>query len=187
PGCSMGRGCSQRGLAWGSTFFLNDGTGAFQVVDAGPLFAEVLNLSNLGEIQLGSLFPTKVGRNGIEGVLVLNRADNPNLTPKSFVIEKIATERSIGTGPGLRDGAALGAPGFNEFFYLHTHPDVAALVRAGQYTSGLDHYLKAGRGAGYQAFAQHTTAWGGSTSGSVTLYGSNVYHCGSSGDTVHVS
>src|SRR5262249_4164830 len=106
---------------------------------------------------------------------------------KSFVIEKIATQRSIGTGPGLVDSAALGAPGFDEYFYLHTHPDVAASVRAGQYTSGLDHYLKVGRAAGYQAFAQHTTAWGGSTSGDVTLYGSNVYHCGSSGDTVHVS
>lgn len=178
---------TQMGNAYGTTFFLNDGTGAFHVVDAATLLPELLTPDTLGEIQLGYFFPTKVDRSGMEAVLVLNNADWFAPTTKEFVIEKVVTERPMGTGPGLVDTASLGAPGFNEFYYLHSHSDVAALVRAGAYTSGLDHYLKTGRAAGYQAFAQHTTAWGGSSPNSVKLYGDNSYHCGSAGDQVMAS
>ena len=130
--------------------------------------------------------PTSVTRGGMEGVLVLNQADQWS-TNKAFLIERFVTARSIGTGPGLVDAAGMGAPGFNEFYYLHTHSDVANLVRSGGYSSGLDHYLKVGRAAGYQAFAQHTVAWGGPAGAPVALYGSNTYHCGSAGDTVQVA
>ena len=91
---------------------------------------------------------------------------------------------ALGTGPNFVDPATLGAPGFNEFFYLRAHPDVAAAVRSGQYASGLDHYTRAGRAAGYQAFAQHATVWGGAAPANVTLYGGNVLHCGAAGDNV---
>jgi hypothetical protein len=180
-----GRIGGQPGFAWGTTFFLNDGTGAFHVVDASALLPELLTKDWSGGLQLGSFFPTLVGRRGMEGVLVLQRSLNGKDLP--LLIEKIVTEKSIGTGPGLTDGAALGAPGFNEFYYLQTHPDVANLVRGGSYSSGLDHYLRVGRSAGYQAFAQHTVAWGGSIGAQVALYGGNVYHCGGDGDTVHVT
>ena len=51
----------------------------------------------------------------------------------------------------LRVGARLGhspSPLFDEAFYLARYPDIAALVRAGDYDSGFDHYCQHGwRGA----------------------------------------
>ena len=61
------------------------------------------------------------------------------------------------TGPNFSNPALLGAPGFNEAFYLSTHPEVAALVQSGAYASGLAHYLTVGRAKGYVSFAVH--AW----------------------------
>ncbi len=174
---------SQLYFTWGTTFFLNDGTGAFQVVDGASVLPELVST---GPTQLGMLFPTSVTRRGMEGVLIPDGAKNPSLE-KTFAIEKIVTARPIGTGPGLADPGAFGAPGFNEYFYLHTHPDVSASVRDRTFASGLDHYLRVGRAAGYQAFAQHTIAWGGASAALVTLYGANAYHCGTGGDTVRVA
>jgi len=64
---------------------------------------------------------------------------------------------SIGTGPNFVDPATLGVPGFNEFYYLNQHPDVAAAVRAGQFRSGLDHYLVAGASLGYEPHAPNAS------------------------------
>ena len=62
---------------------------------------------------------------------------------------KVVANRAIGTGPDFADSAALGVPGFNEFFYLRHYPDAGAAVQAGQYASGLAHYVAVGRTRGY--------------------------------------
>lgn len=168
------------GGAYGTTFFLNDGTGAFQAIDGADLFPDLLSQNGSGQLNLGSLMPTMVSRSGMEAVVV----QAPNASATSMLIAKAVMNRSIGTGPRLVDGAALGAPGFNEFFYLNRYPSVASAVAVGTYTSGLDHYVKSGRAAGYQAFAQSATLWGGSAGAPVTLYGNNTYHGGGGNDTI---
>jgi GT2 family glycosyltransferase len=66
-----------------------------------------------------------------------------------------ADARAICTGKGpaaalayyLRIGARLGhspSPLFDEDFYLARNPDIAELVRAGNYASGFDHYCRHG-------------------------------------------
>ena len=51
------------------------------------------------------------------------------------------------------NSARLGVPGFNEFYYLNQHPDVAAAVERGEYKSGLEHYLVEGRAKGFSMHA----------------------------------
>jgi len=66
---------------------------------------------------------------------------------------KIVGNGSIGTGPNFADSARLGVAGFNEFFYLNQHPEVAAAIERGEYRSGLDHYLVEGYAKGYAMHA----------------------------------
>ena len=66
----------------------------------------------------------------------------------------------IFTGPGFINPAPLGAPGFNEHYYLQTHPEVSALIEQGVYETGLDHYLQVGRALGYQGFAVDVWVYG---------------------------
>src|SRR5262249_56656113 len=66
---------------------------------------------------------------------------------------KVVADGSIGTGPNFVDPAPLGAPGFNEFYYLRHYPDAAAAVQAGQYPTGLAHYLAVGKAKGYPPHA----------------------------------
>ena len=76
-----------------------------------------------------------------------------------FNVQLLATQTNY-SGPYGSNPALQGAPGFNEWFYLHQNPDVAALVSNGSYATGLDHYLQLGRQQGRAAFAPGTTVWG---------------------------
>jgi hypothetical protein len=69
---------------------------------------------------------------------------------------KVIANRAIGTGPNFADSAALGVPGFNEFYYLRNYPDAAAAVQAGQYRSGLEHYRAVGQALGYRGHAPNS-------------------------------
>ena len=60
---------------------------------------------------------------------------------------------AIGTGPNFADSVSLGVPGFNEFYYLGRYPDAADAVRAGQFRTGLDHYIALGAARGYKPHA----------------------------------
>ena len=84
-----------------------------------------------------------------------------------FNVQLLATQTNY-SGPYGSNPAVQGAPGFNEWFYLHQNPDVAALVSNGSYATGLDHYLQLGRQQGRAAFAPGTTVWG--TNGVDTVY-----------------
>ncbi len=93
----------------------------------------------------------------MEGIFVESTSD---YVSGSVTARTGKTAVSLGTGPDLADSASLGFPGFNEFYYLRTHADAAAAVRAGQYPNGLEHYRVVGIRRGYQAFAPNARILG---------------------------
>jgi hypothetical protein len=146
----------QPGFAWGTTIFLNDGTGAFQVVEGSDILPVAVISSSASDrkFELGGFLPTVVKPRRTEGVIVESVSGNCTqaacpVTSNALNVYKIVANSSIGTGPGFIDPGLLGVPGFNEFYYLRHYPDAAAAVQAGQYKSGLAHYLAAGAGNGY--------------------------------------
>ena len=137
---------------WGTTFFLNDGTGRFQPVDGSQVLGATTTPSN-GELwNLGSFVPTVITPERIEGIVVETVGINCRACT-GLNIYKVVGNGSLGTGPNFADSAKLGVAGFNEFFYLNQHPDVAAAVQRGEYRSGLDNYLVDGRAKGYAMHA----------------------------------
>jgi hypothetical protein len=138
----------QTGNLYGTTFFLNDGTGAFQVVDGAQLLpVATTNPPGDQRWNLGSFVVTSVAPNRTEGVIV-----NP-LGNGSIDVYRVAANSAVGTGPHFSDSASLGVSGFNEFYYLHQHPEVAAAIQRGEYRSGLEHYLAVGQDKGYARHA----------------------------------
>jgi len=137
---------------WGTTLFLNDGTGAFQVVDAVNLLAAATTTpSNGKQWSLGSFVPTFVNRQRMEGVVFASVGGCAvEFCPAAGLnLYKVVANGAIGTGPNFTDPASQGAPGFNEFYYLRHYPDAAAAVQAGQYPDGLAHYVAVGKTNGY--------------------------------------
>jgi hypothetical protein len=137
---------------WGTTFFLNDGTGRFQPVDGSEIVGVTTTPSNGKRWNLGSFVPTRITPDRIEGIVAetvgINCAACTGLN-----VYKVVGNGSIGTGPSFVDSAKLGVAGFNEFFYLNEHPDVAAAVQRGEYRSGLEHYLVEGQARSYARHA----------------------------------
>lgn len=142
---------------WSTTFFLNDGTGRFQPVDGSQLLGVTTTPSN-GQIwNLGSFVPTVVTPQRIEGIVAETVGINCGACT-GLNIYKVVGNGSIGTGPNFVDSAKLGVAGFNEFFYLNQHPEVAAAVQRGEYRSGLEHYVVEGRAKGYAMHAPNARA-----------------------------
>ena len=137
---------------WGTTFFLNDGTGRFQPVDGSKLLGATTSPSNGRVWNLGSFIPTLITPQRIEGIVAETVGINC-VVCTSLNVYKVVGNGSIGTGPNFIDPATRGVPGFNELFYLNQHPEVAEAVRRGDYRSGLDHYLVEGRAKGYATHA----------------------------------
>lgn len=140
-----------RGGQFGTTVFLNDGTGAFQVVEGEQLFG-VTTMPPTGQRwSLGSFMPTKVTPGRTEGLVF----ETPGGCGLGFCpavqlnVYKLVADGSLGTGPNFVDPTTLGVPNFNEFYYLRHYPDAAAAVQAGQYASGLAHYIAIGKARGY--------------------------------------
>ena len=88
----------------------------------------------------------------------------------------------IYTGPNYDNPAQ--APGFNESYYLHEYPDVAAAVAGGEYASGFAHYLSVGKAAGLYAFASGTWVYGTSAFDTITLREGDERGFGLDGDDV---
>jgi hypothetical protein len=144
---------------WGTTLFLNDGTGAFQVVDGTRLLAAVTTTPPNGQRwSLGSFVPTLVNAERIEGIVF----DNVECGGAGFCgtpwlnLYKVVANRGIGTGPDFKDSASLGVPGYNEFYYLRHYPEAAAAVQAGTFRNGLEHYAAVGASRGYRRHALTT-------------------------------
>ncbi len=142
---------------WGTTFFLNDGTGAFQVVDGRQILAATTTPSDGRLWNLGSFVPTVVTPQRTEGIVVeqVGGCGTPGCPAKGLNLYKVVANGALSTGPNFVDPATLGVPGFNEFYYLRHYPDAAAAVQAGQYASGLAHYLEVGARKGYLPHAEN--------------------------------
>jgi hypothetical protein len=141
---------------WGTTVFLNDGTGAFQVVDGLQFLAVTTTPSNGKQWNLGSFVPTIVNPQRTEGIAYqsVGGCGTPGGCPAvGLNLYKVVANSAFGTGPNFADPARLGAPGFNEFYYLNHYPDAAAAVQSGQFRTGLDHYLAFGAAKGYRPHA----------------------------------
>lgn len=78
-------------------------------------------------------------------------------------------QKALGTGPGYANGADLGAPGFNEDYYLGTYADARVAVEAGQFASGLAHYLAVGRTQGRSTFARDVWVHGSAGDDTIVL------------------
>jgi hypothetical protein len=144
--------------SWGTTFFLNDGTGAFRVVDGSEILPHWQVKGEAQPRQLGAFLPTFIARNRTEGLFVEVDSDY-----KSGILYARSgwSDSALGTGPGFADSAALGYPGFNESYYVRNHPDAASALSSGQYANGLEHYKAVGQRRGYQAFAANAEIRGG--------------------------
>jgi hypothetical protein len=159
--------------------FINDGTGHFY--PAGPD-------NGVPSITGQYLLPAQAGKvlsvvNTNTGLLSVQAIDIP----------------AGHTGPQSSLPALAGAPGFNEQYYLHMHPEVTAALSAGQWASGLSAYLSSGVAAGHRGYAPGTTVWGHDgldtvpykglhTAYSVTRGSADVWHLtgGSTGQTPDV-
>lgn len=141
---------------WGTTLFLNDGTGAFQVVDGSQFIGATTSPPGGKRWNLGSFVPTLISHQRTEGVVYesVGGCGTPGGCPAVRLnLFKVVANRALGTGPNFVDPETLGVPGFNEFYYLRQYADAAAAVAAGQYKTGLEHYVAVGAAKGYRAHA----------------------------------
>jgi FG-GAP-like repeat len=145
---------------WGTTVFLNDGTGAFQLVDGAQLIGATTTPPDGRRWNLGSFVPTVIGPGRTEGIVYesVGGCGTPGCPAVGLNLYKVTANGALGTGPNFVDPATLGVPGFNEFYYLRQYPDATAAVQAGQYESGLAHYLAVGRTRGYRTSASSADA-----------------------------
>jgi hypothetical protein len=60
-------------------------------------------------------------------------------------LDIIDIENDFSTGPNGIDPAKYGVPEFNEFYYILNNSVVKEALIAGEYSSGLDHYLAVGK------------------------------------------
>jgi hypothetical protein len=141
---------------WGTTLFLNDGTGAFQVVDGREFVGATTSPPDGKRWNLGSFVPTVISPRRTEGVVYesVGGCGTPGGCPAVRLnLFKVVANAALGTGPNFVDPETLGAPGFNEFYYLRHYADAAAAVAAGHYKTGLEHYLAVGAARGYRSHA----------------------------------
>lgn len=135
---------------WGTTFLLNDGTGAFQVVDGADLLGTTTAPPGAQRWNLGAFLPTLATPRRLEGIAFESVGGcEVGCLASRLNLYKVVADGALGTGPNFVDAAALGVPGFNEFYYLRHYTDAAAAVQAGQYATGLAHYLAVGKAKGY--------------------------------------
>ena len=67
------------------------------------------------------------------------------LPGKCLNLDIIDIENDFSTGPNGIDPAKYGVPEFNEFYYILNNSVVKEALIAGEYSSGLDHYLAVGK------------------------------------------
>jgi hypothetical protein len=156
-----------RRRGYGTTLFLNDGTGSFQIVEGSELFPTTASPSDaLVPLELGAFLPTLMTLERTEGFFVTTTNEHGS---GSLEVRLGVSDKALGTGPGFADSARLGYPGYNEYYYLRVHPDARSAVAAGQFPNGLEHYKAVGLRRGYQAFAANATVRGFGPSATVYL------------------
>jgi hypothetical protein len=133
----------------GTTFFMNDGTGAFDVVQGEEFLPNFEGAR--GRRELGAYLPLAFDGGSMTGLAL---ASSSQAYGSSDILEAyLISSKRPGTGPAFSDPALRGAPSFNERFYLRHYPIAAAAVDSGVFPDGLSHYLAVGRSSGYLACA----------------------------------
>ena len=159
--------------------FQNDGMGRFDAVDVSLIpYVQPWQLAGYERFKFNQPIrqTAPVDLNGdrmIDFVSVVDTmltSSNP-LAPRETTAYTMLSQAVYGTGPGGVDGHTVGAPGFNEVYYLRTHASAAAAVAQGQYATGLAHYLAVGKAQGLRDFAPGTAVWGGNGVDTVRLSG----------------
>lgn len=135
-------------LTTGSRVLLNDGVGHFVNV--------VQQQINLSGQYLSSYIPSVDDQNHLRWTSIEPSGTNTD----GVTVYTTSLQIALSTGPNGTDPSLSGAPGFNEFYYLLKYPEVAASVLAGNFSSGLDQYLKLGKSVGNFAFAPGATVRG---------------------------
>ena len=141
----------------GTTFFINDGTGYFRVVEGFEILPTASDAESKMQGQLGMFMPTMLSQEGMEGLFIYSWSDYKS---GILVARRGVTTSSFGTGPDFQNSAKLGYPGFNEDYYLRNYSDARSAVLAGMFSSGLEHYRHLGIPRGYKAFAANATVVG---------------------------
>jgi len=100
-------------------------------------------------------------------------------------VKLLQVTEKLSTGPNLDNPALQGAPGFNEFYYLLSNPDLKTLISNGTFSSGLAHYLAIGKSQGRMAFAPNAWVEGSSGDDIIKLReGNEKAFCEDGNDTV---
>jgi hypothetical protein len=149
--------------ARGDVVFINDGTGHFSPAGSSNGFP-ALSGAWLVPAETGKLLSVAHSSTGL------------------ISVRSIALDAGL-TGPDSALPAVMGAPGFNEQFYLRHHPSLAADVAAGRIESGLASYLATGRALGERAYAPGTTVWGSTGLDAVHYAGRSSQYTVSLGST----
>jgi hypothetical protein len=168
--------------------FQNDGTGKFEWIELDMLaWASARNIPGQEKFSPGPLRQSAaVNLNGdrmidFVSVIATPRADSVT-DPEELTAYTILSKAVYGTGPKGIDGATVGAPGFNETYYLNTNASAATAVAQAQYATGLAHYLAVGQAAGLKAFAPGTHVYGASGNDTIMLREGNEQAFGDAGN-----
>ena len=156
---------------------LNDGTGHFSNM---PLTAVpyVQPWQLAGEEWKQSYFPIGHfktipidldGKNGIDWISSVFTPPSSLYEPKEITLYTVLSTARYGKAGDGKEGWQVGAPGFDEAYYLNNNPDVAAAVGRGGIASGLAHYLSSGSLEGRFGFAPHTKVWGSDQADRIVL------------------
>ena len=148
---------SQMGNIFGTTFFLNDGTGYFRIVEGFDILPVLSDSLDRLQGQLGIFMPTSLTEEGFEGLFIDSWSDYRS---GSLTVRRGVTGSSFGTGPDFQNSADLGFPGFNEDYYLRHYSDARSAVLAGMFDTALEHYRYVGISRGYKAFAPNAAVHG---------------------------
>ncbi|WP_292928935.1 FG-GAP-like repeat-containing protein [Novosphingobium sp. PASSN1] len=164
--------------SWSNEVYLNTGSGKFvsvmwnqfhaltgKLADAAK--ASGLNLFYPGNVE--SEFYPYLTPDGRLGFVTTTSGFANGSGAYTQVVFTVEADTAMSTGPGGINPALQGAPGFSEVYYLTEHPDVAAMVKAGTYASGLAHWLAVGKAAGWTGFANGATVRGSDGKDTITL------------------
>lgn len=154
--------------------YVNDGAGSFTVVEIATDVQEGNPVSwgdfdgdgKLEFVNFSSSWENAAGTSSINRFSVYEMTD------------------VLGTGPGLKNAAQLGAPAFNEAYYLNQNADVEAMVASGQYANGLVHFLAKGKAEGRPGIAAGTQVQGSALADVITLREGNETAFGSGGNDI---
>lgn len=175
--------------------FQNDGTGRFDFVDIDFLpFLQPWHLDGFSGFEPFFSRPLRQtgaadlnGDRMIDFVAVVDTPITAMSDPRESTAYTMLSTAVYGTAPAGVDGAAVGAPGFNEFYYLRANPAAAAAVTQGTHATGLAHYLAVGRQEGLQSFAPGTSVYGGDGADTITLREGHERAWGGNGNDRFVS